>query len=193
MEACSMEQGINTELPSPVKASKKEKKVSNKKASKVAQPAQAKAAPKQPSYVPEQEELEQGSHRGTLHKHLRKTRFCMYHLQGACQFGTECSFAHSLAEMHQTPDLSKTQLCKAWADGNCSVENCVFAHGDDELRSTDMFYKKTLCIWNEKGKCRNGEKCRFAHGLTELRANQGSNQGSKEKLISDHGLGRQIS
>jgi len=35
-----------------------------------------------------------------------------------------------------------------------------------------MFYKKTLCIWYEKGKCRNGEKCRFAHGLRELRARE---------------------
>ena len=28
------------------------------------------------------------------------------------------------------------------------------------------------CIWNEKGKCRNGDQCRFAHGLGELRLNQ---------------------
>merc|ERR1719277_1341331 len=57
--------------------------------------------------------------------------------------------------------------------GGCNNAKCPFAHGEEELRSTDMFYKKTLCIWNEKGKCRNGDQCRFAHGLVELRANQG--------------------
>jgi hypothetical protein len=30
-------------------------------------------------------------------------------------------------------------------------------------------YKTTLCTWNEKGKCRNGRQCRFAHGEAELR------------------------
>jgi hypothetical protein len=35
-----------------------------------------------------------------------------------------------------------------------------------------MFYKKTLCMWNEKGRCRNGDQCRFAHGFNELRARE---------------------
>jgi hypothetical protein len=32
-----------------------------------------------------------------------------------------------------------------------------------------MFFRKTVCIWNEKGKCRNGDQCRFAHGKEQLR------------------------
>eukprot|EP00913_Durusdinium_trenchii_P000227 g208.t1 len=51
-------------------------------------------------------------------------------------------------------------------------ERMLMPSGEDDLRSTDMFYKKTLCIWNEKGKCRNGDQCRFAHGVGELRLNQ---------------------
>jgi hypothetical protein len=109
------------------------------------------------------------AHRTGLHKQLRKTKFCLYHLQGACRFGSECQFAHSLTEMHHTPDLSKTQLCKKFANGGCDDPNCNYAHQEDELRSTDVFFKKTLCTWNEKGKCRNGAKCRFAHGIKELR------------------------
>jgi hypothetical protein len=112
----------------------------------------------------------------------------MYHLQGACQFGTECSFAHSLAEMHQTPDLSKTQLCKDYAMGGCDNPDCMFAHGDNELRSTDMFFKKTLCIWHEKGKCRNGERCRFAHGVKELRARQGNEPEISMPMPQGNGL-----
>jgi len=114
--------------------------------------------------------------RNCLHKQLRKTKFCMFHLQGTCQFGKDCAFAHSLAEMNGTPDLRKTQLCKAFAEGRCDDPTCNFAHGEVELRSTDMFFKKSLCIWNEKGKCRNDSQCRFAHGLAELRSHQAGAQ-----------------
>merc|ERR1719408_573620 len=115
----------------PVKGLKK--KQSGKKSGKVL-PQQNKPQQVQP-IQPKDAQVEQSSHRVTLHKHLRKTRFCMYHLQGACQFGSECSFAHSLAEMHQTPDLRKTQLCKAFVGGMCNDATCMFAHGDQELRS----------------------------------------------------------
>jgi len=153
-------------LTDPVKPKKKQ---GSKKAAKA--PVEPQKAPQATVGVDIPKE-EESTHRITLHKHLRKTRFCMYHFQGACQYGSECSFAHSLGEMHQTPDLRKTQLCKAFTEGGCTDATCTFAHGEDELRSTEMFFKKTLCIWHEKGKCRNGEKCRFAHGVKELRARQ---------------------
>jgi len=113
--------------------------------------------------------------RTCLHSQLHKTKFCMYHLKGSCQYGSSCAFAHSCAELQATPDLRKTRLCTTYANtGVCNDPSCSFAHGEDELRSTDMFYKKTLCMWNEKGKCRNGDQCRFAHGMAELRANGGA-------------------
>lgn len=163
--------GSDDAIAMPTEPMKGLKKKQTGKKSGKALPQQNKP-PTTTTAQPKDGQAEQSSHRVTLHKHLRKTRFCMYHLQGACQFGAECSFAHSLAEMHQTPDLSKTQLCKAYAQGGCNNPDCMFAHGDDELRSTDMFFKKTLCIWHEKGKCRNAERCRFAHGVKELRARQ---------------------
>jgi hypothetical protein len=105
--------------------------------------------------------------RNCLHKQLRKTKFCLYHLNGACQFGDNCAFAHSTMELQGAPDLRKTRLCKSYTEGGCNDPNCTFAHSEEELRSTDMFYKKTLCMWFEKGRCRNGEQCRFAHGMDE--------------------------
>lgn len=107
--------------------------------------------------------------RSCLTSQLRKTKICMYHLKGACQYGSECAFAHSCAELESIPDLRKTRLCQAFDSGSCNNPDCSFAHGEEELRSTNLFYKKTLCIWNQKGKCRNGDQCRFAHGTSELR------------------------
>jgi len=107
--------------------------------------------------------------RACLHRQLQKTRLCVYHLRGTCQYGSMCSFAHAQHELSTTPDLQRTRLCTSFAKGKCDNPNCTFAHGEAELRSTDMFYKKAMCIWHEKGRCRNGEFCRFAHGTTEVR------------------------
>jgi len=118
------------------------------------------------------EAQEKGQRRTCLQNQLHKTKFCMYHMRGACQYGSECAFAHSCAELQVTPDLRKTRLCTDFMEGlGCNNPKCPFAHGEEELRSTDMFFKKTLCIWNEKGKCRNGDQCRFAHGSADMRSN----------------------
>jgi len=106
--------------------------------------------------------------RSCLHRQLRKTRFCMYHLQGVCQFGDDCAFAHGCDELQKMPNLHKTRLCTSFASGECNDAQCAFAHSEEELRSTDLFYKKNLCMWYEKGRCRNGSQCRFAHGIEEV-------------------------
>eukprot|EP00439_Symbiodinium_sp_Y106_P025028 s551_g3.t1 len=102
-----------------------------------------------------------------LHRQLRKTKFCMFHLQGVCQFGENCAFAHGCEELQGAPDLRNTKLCKD--KGACQERRCPYAHNEEELRSTGLFYKRALCIWHQKGKCRNGEMCRFAHGSAEQR------------------------
>jgi len=107
--------------------------------------------------------------RACLHRQLHKTKFCTYFLKGACHYGPQCAFAHSCTELQAMPDLRKTRMCKAFAEGKCIDPNCAFAHGEQELVSTGLFHKMSLCKWNEKGKCRNGSQCRFAHGLEELR------------------------
>lgn len=143
------------------------KKSSSKAATKPAAAAAAAAAAST-----EKADVKEKPRHTCLHSQLHKTKFCLYHLKGACQFGSDCSFAHSCAELQATPDLRKTRLCTAFFEGGgCNDETCTFAHSEEDLRSTDMFFKKTLCIWNEKGKCRNGEQCRFAHGVHELRLN----------------------
>jgi len=102
-------------------------------------------------------------------KDLQKTRLCVYNLEGKCGYGSNCSFAHSSNEIRGVPNLAKTQLCTKFAEGKCSDENCTYAHGQEDLRDSPNF-KKKICKWNQKGQCRNGAKCGFAHSSLEVRA-----------------------
>lgn len=100
---------------------------------------------------------------------LRKTKFCLFHLQGVCQYRDTCTFAHSIEEMQGAPDLSRTQMCKQSANGSSKDPGCTFAHTAQELRSVDASrFKRVPCRWYEQGRCRNGAQCRFAHGVDEL-------------------------
>lgn len=101
-------------------------------------------------------------------KDLQKTRLCVYHLEGKCGYGANCTFAHRANEIRGVPDLRKTQLCQKFMEGNCNDENCTYAHGTEELRDSPNF-KMKMCKWSSKGQCRNGTKCGFAHSIKELR------------------------
>jgi len=71
--------------------------------------------------------------------------------------------------MHR-PCLSKTKICLNFQAGKCEQgESCRYAHSVDELRSTPIFFKTTLCdSWLTTGSCLMGEHCRYAHGPEEL-------------------------
>jgi len=102
-------------------------------------------------------------------KDLQKTRLCVYHIQGKCGYGVNCTFAHTSDEIRGVPNLQKTQLCTKFMEGRCSDENCTYAHGLEDLRDPPNF-KKKMCSWAAKGTCRNGANCGFAHDVSELRA-----------------------
>lgn len=108
----------------------------------------------------------------TMAWQLRKTKFCMFYLQGSCHYGERCTFAHNISEMQSAPDLQKTKICQAASGGACGDRACPFAHSEQELRAPLMFHKRSLCIWFDQGKCRNGESCRFAHGFEDLQPRQ---------------------
>jgi len=129
--------------------------------------------------------VDKGSSRISLQSHLRKTKYCVYHLKGICQFEQNCAFAHNPMELQGTPDLKKTRLCKFFDAGVCKDPKCTYAHGEKELRSTDMFHKRTLCSWFSRGCCRNGSRCHFAHGLADLhRYHEGSSSSQSEGSVS---------
>jgi hypothetical protein len=100
----------------------------------------------------------------------RKTKFCMYHLQGVCSYGQACAFAHSCAEVQAALDSRKARPGDDDFEGGHKSKMCSTSRGEEELVPSMHPYKRSLCRWNEKGKCRNGQQCRFAHGESELRA-----------------------
>lgn len=110
----------------------------------------------------------------SLQKRISKTKVCIHNLSGRCTRGSKCSFAHSMQELKDPPDLYKTRLCIAWTTtGTCPKgDSCRFAHGDTQLRSTPEFYKTSLCpYWQTatNSGCAAGDKCRWAHGAHEVR------------------------
>lgn len=70
-----------------------------------------------------------------LRRRCRKTRLCRYYPAGLCGPGEECFFAHGPDELLPVPDLRCTKLCPTvLSGGDCTVEGCVYAHSESELR-----------------------------------------------------------
>lgn len=67
---------------------------------------------------------------------FKATRLCKFFLAGCCSRGETCNFAHSVDDLKQFPDFSKTRLCEPFMkSGTCEQGvNCKFAHSRDELR-----------------------------------------------------------
>ncbi|CAL1170108.1 unnamed protein product [Cladocopium goreaui] len=67
---------------------------------------------------------------------LKKTCLCKYALSGACFRGSECTFAHSEAELREVPDLQGTEPCFNFAKGRCyKGYRCNFSHGQQKFRT----------------------------------------------------------
>ena len=68
------------------------------------------------------------------------------------------------------PDLNKTAICKDWENGVCNIDGelCTFAHGVDDLRSTEIFAEyaragRNTVINNDTENVGDGE-----HGVDDL-------------------------
>jgi len=100
-----------------------------------------------------------------------QTKLCKHFQNGACLYGDKCSFSHSLEDLRERPNLTKTKMCASVEAGlNCPEgDKCPYAHAISELRATPMLYRTVLCSWWKKGQCEFGDNCRFAHGENQLR------------------------
>lgn len=75
-------------------------------------------------------------HRSTGASIFTKTKLCKFNVLGVCNKGEDCHFAHGIQELHPTPDLFRTKLCKRLIDtGRCEDHACQFAHTKEQLRS----------------------------------------------------------
>merc|ERR1719271_751853 len=52
--------------------------------------------------------------------------------------------------------------------GSCDNPNCRYAHDNAELRTTSVFFKSKMCMFATRGRCKNGDACRFAHTDEDL-------------------------
>ena len=60
----------------------------------------------------------------------------------------------------------KTEMCRNWKLGCCEFgDQCMFAHGHEELRSvSSSSYRTKKCKqFYEKGYCQYGNRCQFKH------------------------------
>lgn len=66
----------------------------------------------------------------------QKTQMCKFYASGRCKRGANCFFAHSSAELKETPDLSRTRMCpNLQGGGRCTNRECKYAHRRTELRA----------------------------------------------------------
>mmetsp|Transcript_2722 Transcript_2722/g.4597 ORF Transcript_2722/g.4597 Transcript_2722/m.4597 type:complete len:249 (-) Transcript_2722:61-807(-) len=107
----------------------------------------------------------------TRRQQFLRTQFCTFYQQGRCLRGDKCTFAHTIEQVRDMPDLRKTTLCQAWMWRSCPLpkDMCAFAHGRADLRTTEAFWRTSLCKMHMRGKCQQGDNCRYAHGPEELR------------------------
>merc|ERR1719453_2848741 len=91
-------------------------------------------------------------------------------MQGHCDSGGICPYAHDQSELRSKPDLEKTSMCiNVLKFGMCTDGLCRFAHKEEELRATHGFFKMKMCNFVASGRCKQGSACRFAHSKDELR------------------------
>lgn len=66
----------------------------------------------------------------------------------------------------------KTKLCHFFLEQKCSRGYlCLFAHSDEELRSTPDLSKTKICVKWKKGLCvQDSSQCNYAHGAADLRS-----------------------
>lgn len=123
-------------------------------------------------------------------RQFKKTTMCRFFTAGKCKSGNSCAFAHTAEELHVAPDLTKTSLCTAWLNGDCSKSSkqCQFAHGAQELRMTPLF--KTSLPMRTGG----AEKASSFLGSTmDTTASTGTSKKGKSKADVDGSSGMSFS
>lgn len=115
---------------------------------------------------------------------LFKTDMCKFFLQGRCENGDQCFYAHNIDEVRHKPDLTRTSMCRTLLRaGHCSDDSCRFAHDESQLRASHGFFKVKMCGFAQAGRCKNGQDCHFAHSPEELRPMNSATMGGNGEVL----------
>lgn len=115
------------------------------------------------------------SERVRWHERDERLKLCTFFQKGCCWFDVDCYFRHAPASEASS---HKMMMCEKYAlSGHCSVEDCPFAHGEEELRTPKEFegqrgFKNSLCTWHllDNMQCEEeSQNCWDAHGKLDLR------------------------
>jgi|EP01046_Picozoa_sp_COSAG06_P000864 hypothetical protein len=87
-----------------------------------------------------------------------RTQICTRWMEGSCQYGDRCNFAHGEEQLRQ------------FGGTPTGVARGGFAAIDVKSRSNDPAYRTKLCTRWAQGACQYGDRCMFAHGEEQLRA-----------------------
>lgn len=100
-----------------------------------------------------------------------KTQICKYFLQGTCQKGTACSFAHGEHELNTAAPPQMGAEAAAMAEFNALVA------GGAGGKAGGKGFKTRMCNYFMMGTCTKGEACTFAHGEHEMQPGGNPNAG----------------
>eukprot|EP00931_Biecheleriopsis_adriatica_P033936 TRINITY_DN19661_c0_g2_i1.p1 TRINITY_DN19661_c0_g2~~TRINITY_DN19661_c0_g2_i1.p1 ORF type:complete len:309 (+),score=68.58 TRINITY_DN19661_c0_g2_i1:90-929(+) len=117
-------------------------------------------------------------------KYFQRTKLCRFHSIGACEKGSACNFAHSVKDMQELPNFSKTRLCTAFmATGTCDEgPDCKFAHGHEDIRVRKHFKNRASGPPKAKGKSGNSSKS----PQVESSQNESSAEQVDQKVLMMH-------
>ena len=87
---------------------------------------------------------------------IKEKVLCHFFVEGRCQKGDKCTFAHN-AQLAP----KKVELCKFYLNGFCSKgDKCTFMHGEWPCK---FFHRVNFRTGVKKNECANGDACRFSH------------------------------
>lgn len=105
-----------------------------------------------------------------------KTALCKFYKEdeeGSCRMGEKCIFAHGEGELKES-QYPKQNNYNNYNNNNYNGYGNNNGYGDNSggYRKNYSNHKTVSCKFFERGDCKNGDNCNYAHGDGELKQPQ---------------------